>query len=111
MNPQDVFSKLFEIIENRKTSNIEKSYVASLMHKGTKKINEKILEEANEVCEAAIENDKTHLIYEICDLMFHTFVLAGYKNITHEEIAAELERRFGMSGLEEKAKRNKEIKE
>ena len=108
MNSNDVLIKLFEIIENRKSSEIEKSYVASLMNKGTEKINEKILEEASEVCEAAHETDKTHLIYEICDLMFHTFVLAGYKNITLEEITAELERRFDMSGLEEKANRNKE---
>ena len=105
MNSNDVFPKLFEIIENRKSSDPEKSYVASLMHKGTKKINEKILEEANEVCEAAFENDKSHLTYEICDLMFHTFVLAGYNNITLDEIASELARRFDMSGLEEKAKR------
>ena len=105
MNSNDVFPKLFEIIENRKSSEPEKSYVASLMHKGTKKINEKILEEANEVCEAAFENDKSHLTYEICDLMFHTFVLAGYNNITLDEIASELARRFDMSGLEEKAKR------
>ena len=68
MNSNDVFSKLFEIIENRKSSDIQKSYVASLMHKGTEKINEKILEEANEVCEAALEDDKSHLTYEICDL-------------------------------------------
>jgi phosphoribosyl-ATP pyrophosphohydrolase len=108
MNSNDVFLKLFEIIENRKSSEPEKSYVASLMHKGTQKINEKILEEAKEVCEAAFENDKSHLVYEICDLMFHTFVLAGHNNITLNEIAAELERRFDMSGLEEKARRNKE---
>jgi len=108
MNSNDVLSQLFETIENRKSSEPEKSYVASLMHKGTEKINKKILEEANEVCEAALENDKSHLIYEICDLMFHTFVLAGYKNITLHEITSELERRFDMSGLEEKANRNKE---
>ena len=109
MNSNDVFSKLFKTIEDRKSSNPEESYVASLMHKGTKKINEKILEEANEVCEAAIAitNDKTHLTYEICDLMFHAFVLAGYNNISLDEIAAELARRFDKSGLEEKANRNK----
>ena len=96
---------LFETIEDRKTKDPSESYVSSLMSKGTVKINSKITEEAAEVCEAALENDKPHLVYEICDLLFHTFVLAGYKGITLNEIEAELERRHGMSGLAEKASR------
>ena len=94
-------------IEDRKKKEPSESYVSSLMHKGTEKINSKIIEEAKEVCEAAFEEDKNHLIYEICDLLFHTFVLAGYKNITLEDISTELGRRFGTSGLVEKANRKK----
>lgn len=104
---KEVFSRLFEIIESRKKSSPEESYVAKLMHKGTDKINSKITEEAAEVCEAAREEETSHLLYEICDLLFHTFVLAGYKNITLEQIENEMERRFGTSGLEEKARREK----
>ena len=101
----DIFSSLFEVIEERKKSSPETSYVAKLMHKGTEKINSKITEEAGEVCEAALEEGKDHLVYEICDLLFHTLVLASYKEIKLDDIRAELERRFGTSGLVEKAGR------
>lgn len=108
MNEQqnDIFTALFEVLRQRKESaDPEKSYVARLMHKGTKKINSKILEEAGEVCEAALEEDREHLVYEIVDLLFHTFVLCGYKDITLQEISDELARRFGVSGIDEKKSR------
>ncbi len=101
----DIFTSLFEVIQERKKSSPETSYVAKLMHRGTEKINSKIIEEADEVCEAALEKDKEHLVYEICDLLFHTLVLASYKDIKLDDIRAELERRFGTSGLVEKAGR------
>jgi phosphoribosyl-ATP pyrophosphohydrolase len=107
MAAADIFSQLFQVIEQRKSASPDESYVAKLMHRGVDKINSKITEEAGEVCEAAREEDKDHLVYEICDLLFHTFVLAGYRNITIEDIAGELERRFGTSGLAEKAGREK----
>lgn len=102
---QDIFDRLFAVIDERKKSDPSASYVASLMNKGIPKMNSKIMEEAGEVCQAADETAKDHLVYEICDLLFHTFVLAGYKDITLAEIRAELERRFGTSGHEEKARR------
>lgn len=102
-----IFDNLFQVIEDRKSKTPEESYVAKLMHRGIEKINSKITEEAAEVCEAALEEDKEHLVYEICDLLFHTFVLAGYKNITLADISKELTRRYGTSGLEEKQQRNK----
>ena len=102
----DIFGRLFDVIGERKKASPESSYVAKLMHRGTEKINGKIIEEADEVCEAALENDKQHLVYEICDLLFHTFVLASHKEITIEDIKAEFEKRFGTSGLVEKAGRN-----
>ena len=101
----DTFKELCETIEDRKGKDPSSSYVASLMAKGTEKINSKITEEAAEVCEAALEDDKAHLVYEICDLFFHTLVLAGYKGVTLDEIEAELHRRHGTSGLAEKASR------
>ena len=95
------------LLKAAKKSDPGESYVASLFSKGTEKINSKITEEAGEVCEAAREDDKSHLTYEICDLFFHTLVLASYKDIRIDEIAAELERRFGTSGHTEKAQRGK----
>ena len=103
----DIFKMLFEVIEERKKGSSEKSYVARLMHKGTEKINSKVMEEAGEVCEAALEDDREHLVYEICDLLFHSFVLASHKEIELDDIKKELTRRFGTSGLDEKAARGK----
>ena len=105
MSSSNIIDELFQIIENRKTAAPDQSYVASLFKKGTDKINEKIMEEASEVCEASQENDKSHLLHEICDLLFHTFVLAGHKGISYLEIREELFRRFGTSGHVEKANR------
>ena len=105
MTEKSIFNKLFEVIESRKKINPEESYVSSLFNKGTEKINSKIIEEANEVCEASLESDKEHLIHEICDLFFHLFVLTSYKEIKLSEVEKELERRFGKSGLLEKKER------
>lgn len=105
---KDIFERLFEVINDRKMNPSEKSYVASLMLKGTEKINSKVIEEAEEVCEAAHEEGTEHLVYEICDLLFHTFVLAVHRGVALDEIKVELQRRFGTGGLEEKAGRNKE---
>lgn len=105
MENSDIFDKLFEVIDERKKQDAGKSYVSSLFQKGTEKINAKISEEAAETCEAALEDDHDHLVYEICDLLFHTFVLCGHKDIKLEEIRSELARRFGMSGHTEKANR------
>ena len=106
-NQQDIFERLFEVIESRKNSEPGDSYVSSLMHKGVPKINSKIMEEAQEVCEAASDSTKDHLIKEICDLMFHSFVLASHKDIQLDDIKQELQKRFGVSGHVEKANRTK----
>lgn len=103
----DVFKELFRVIEERKQADPSSSYVASLFQKGTSKINKKVIEEAYEVCEAAQIKDKNDLNYEICDLLFHAFVLASHKDITLDEISSELSRRFGISGIEEKKNRKK----
>lgn len=101
----DIFEHLFDVIEERKTADPTSSYVAKLLSKGVMKMNEKVREEADEVCEAALEDDKAHLTYELCDLIFHAFVLAGSKNITLADLKEELMRREGVSGLVEKAQR------
>lgn len=101
----DIFDRLFEVLNERKNSSPESSYTAKLMSKGAEKINSKITEEAAEVCEAALEDDREHLVYEICDLLFHTFVQAVHRGVSLDDIRNELHRRFGTSGLEEKAGR------
>jgi phosphoribosyl-ATP pyrophosphohydrolase len=102
-----IFKDLFSIIEQRKNADPGSSYVSKLMHKGTDKICSKITEEAAETVEAAGENDREHLVYEICDLLFHTFVLSSYKDISLNDIEDELARRFGTSGITEKRNRKK----
>ncbi len=102
-----VFDNLFDVIEHRKQQLPDKSYVAKLLVGGSEAINAKIREEAEELCQACLEDDKQHLVHEICDLLFHTFVLAGHKDVTLNDIRSELKRRFGTGGLEEKANREK----
>ena len=104
---KNIFEMVFNTIESRKSASPEVSYVAKLLKSGVGKINEKITEEAKEVCEAALEEDTSHLVYEICDLLFHSFVLAGYRGIKLSDIESELLRRYGTSGLEEKKMRDK----
>ena len=75
---RDILIELFDIIESRKTSTSQDSYVKSLMEDGTVKINEKVLEEALELLEATTEKDqgkKEKLIHETADLWFHVMVL------------------------------------
>lgn len=104
----DIFEQLFEVLKERKTKNKQNSYVSSLYKKGLTKITEKIAEESQEVIEAALkEKDSSHITYEICDLLFHTFVLAQYYDIDLETIKSELSRRFGTSGITEKNNRKK----
>lgn len=106
--PNDILQRLMAIIEDRKANPPPKSYTTSLFAGGVPKIGEKILEEAAEVVEAAGEpgNDgRVHLIHEAADLVYHLFVMLGFRDIKLAEVEAELARRFGISGLDEKAAR------
>lgn len=105
----DTFSKLAGIIRERRTAEPSSSYVASLQHKGLNKILEKVGEEAIETILAARDvesgKDPQALIAETADLWFHSLVMLAQLDLGPEEVLAELERRFGNSGLEEKASR------
>lgn len=103
----DIFQRVFDVIESRKKADEKDSYVASLFRGGSPKINGKISEEAAEVCEAGLADDKVHLTHEAADLLFHTFVLLSHKGVSLEELRTELARRFGVSGHAEKAARPK----
>jgi len=100
-----VLSILADILEERKNSNPENSYVASLYHRGLDQILKKIGEEAVETVMAGKEEDANKIIYEVADLWFHSMVLLAHQDLRPEQVLAELERRFGLSGLEEKANR------
>jgi phosphoribosyl-ATP pyrophosphohydrolase len=107
MAEKDILDRVFEVIEERKAASPEESYVARLLAGGAEKINAKILEEAREVCEAGLEADRPHLVREVCDLLFHTFVLAAHRGVGLDDIREVFQQRFGTSGLVEKARRPK----
>lgn len=103
------FAQLMATIEDRKAHPPERSYTTSLFQGGVEKIGRKILEEANEMIEAAGEpgdEGRSHFIYETADLIYHVFVMLGHQGVKLKEVEAELGRRFGVSGLDEKAARN-----
>ena len=103
----NILLALEKILEERKLSSEDKSYVSSLYSQGTKKILEKITEESNEVIQAVNKEGKDQVIHEVADLWFHLLVLLRHENIKVEEVELELAKRFGISGHKEKASRNK----
>jgi phosphoribosyl-ATP pyrophosphohydrolase len=106
-----IMSALMGVIAERKSRGVaEKSYVASLMSGGVGKIGAKLVEEAAEVVEAGDEPGEAgaeHLVKEVADLVFHAMVLLSYRDLEWKAVEAELARRFGISGLDEKASRQK----
>tara|TARA_Y100000814_G_scaffold146554_1_gene106439 strand:- start:149 stop:496 length:348 start_codon:yes stop_codon:yes gene_type:complete len=105
---EEIITLLDEIIEDRKLSSSEKSYVKSLLEKGDEKLIEKIREEAEELISVLQEeNDiKDKLIHEAADLWFHVLVLLASRDLKGEDIIKELKKRLGTSGLIEKASRD-----
>lgn len=104
----DILDVLYHIVQERKQlGDGEKSYVKSLFDKGLDKILSKIGEEATEVAIAGKGGDRDEVVYEAADLLFHLVVLLGYYDLPPEKIYDELRRRFGLSGIEEKANRDK----
>lgn len=96
------------VIEDRKAQPSEKSYTSRLLAGGVDKIGAKITEEAGEVVAAAAEPGeagRSHTVHEAGDLVYHLFVLLAHREISLSDVEAELARRFGISGLEEKASR------
>lgn len=101
----DILSRLMEVLEQRKQAAPDASYVASLYAKGLDSILKKIGEEAAETIIAAKGDDDEQIIYETADLWFHSLVLLAHRGLSAEQVLTELDRRFGLSGLEEKASR------
>ncbi len=102
-----ITDKLYHTIQERKLSNPETSYVASLFEKGDNSILKKVVEEAGEFSFAVKDSDEKEIIYEAADLAFHTLVALAHKNINPDLVKQELKRRFGLSGIQEKNSRTK----
>jgi len=103
-----VVAQLMRVINDRKANPADSSYTCKLLAAGHEKIGRKITEEAAEVVEAALEpgdEGRKHTIYEAGDVMYHLLVMLAWRGIDWSEVETELARRFGISGLEEKASR------
>ena len=112
MSPTDALARLAAVLESRKPANggdPEKSYVARLLHKGPDAFLKKVGEEATELVMAAKDcdhgGDKQKLVGEVADLWFHSMIALAHYGLSPSDVVAELARREGLSGLEEKAQR------
>jgi phosphoribosyl-ATP pyrophosphohydrolase len=101
----DTLEKLAVVLEARKGADPDSSYVARLYANGLDAILKKIGEEATETVMAAKDGDTDKIVHETADLWFHSLVLLAQQGLGPQRVLAELERRFGLSGLEEKARR------
>ena len=102
----DTLSRLEATIAQRRLASPDESYVAKLHAKGLPKIAQKLGEEATETVIAALAGDDSELVGEAADLLFHLLVLLGAKDVSLQQVLAELDRREGLSGLAEKAARS-----
>ena len=105
MSDGTVLDRLYEVILSRRGGDPERSHTAKLFQKGTPKIAQKLGEEAIEAVIAAVKGDRPNLTHESADLLYHLLVLWADQGLAPEEVWAELERRRGGSGLDEKASR------
>jgi phosphoribosyl-ATP pyrophosphohydrolase len=104
----DVLTQLAEVLESRKGTSPESSYVASLYNKGLDAILKKVGEEATETVMAAKDGDADKIVHETADLWFHTLVMLANQGLGPQQVLDELQRRFGLSGLDEKASRKRQ---
>lgn len=101
----DILRRVADTVASRRDADPERSYVARLLHKGEDAILKKIGEEATETVMAAKDGDPARIVAETADLWFHTLVMLTHYGLSHADVLAELARREGLSGLEEKARR------
>src|SRR5262249_48046853 len=101
----DVLLRLGKVIAERKQADPSKSYVGSLLAKGPDALMKKVAEEAAETLLAAKDGDKLHIVRETADLWFHTLVMLSFHGLGPDDVLAELHRREGISGVDEKASR------
>jgi len=109
MTTNDTLERLYNTVLERRKADPEKSYIAKRLQQGTAKIAQKVGEEAVETIIAAMAKDKKELIGESADLIFHWLMLLVDAGVPLSDVMKELERREGISGLDEKA--NRKLKE
>lgn len=107
MMDAEILRKVSETIEARKRADAGSSYVASLFAKGHDAVLKKIGEEASETLLAAKDGDKLRIVHETADLWFHCLVMLAWHGLKPDDVLAELQRREGTSGIDEKASRVK----
>ena len=100
-----ILQRLGETIAARKGADAASSYVAALFAKGEDAILRKVAEEAAETLLASKDGDRLHIVRETADLWFHSMVLLAWHGLTPDDVLAELRRREGISGIDEKAAR------
>ena len=103
-----ILSRLMAVIEDRKRNPPPRSYTTTLLAGGVAKIGAKVLEEAQEVVEAAGEPQDAgcaHLVQETADLLYHVLVLLAHRGATLQQVEQVLAARFGISGIDEKESR------
>ncbi len=103
----NIVDALYRVVQERKANPSDSSYTVSLLRKGIDTILKKMGEEAVELVIAGKGGNRDEIVYETADLLYHLLVLLGYYDIEPEEIYAELRRRFGISGIEEKESRKR----
>ena len=107
MIDESILRRLGEVLAARRESDPSASYVAGLFAKGEDAILKKLAEEAAETVLAAKGGDKLHIVRETADLWFHSLVLLAWHGLAPEDVLAELRRREGISGIDEKNSRGK----
>jgi phosphoribosyl-ATP pyrophosphohydrolase len=107
----DTLARLARVIESRRSGDPDKSYVARLFHKGEDAILKKIGEEATETVMACKDGDTAKIVGEVADLWFHSMLALAAHGLAPADVLAELERREGLSGLEEFASRKAQSRE
>ncbi len=105
MTDQTILHRLGETVASRRNADPESSYVARLFHDGQDAILKKLGEEATETLLASKAGDKLHIVRETADLWFHCVVMLAYHGLGPDDVLAELHRREGISGIDEKASR------
>ena len=106
MTDADILRRLGQTIESRRGSDPAGSYVASLFSKGHDAILKKIGEESAETLLASKDGDKLHIVRETADLWFHCLIMLAWHGIGPDDVLAELNRREGTSGIDEKKSRS-----